>query len=260
MGTLEEARGRLVNRGFSRCAWGVILGSGLGDVCEHLDVVRSVPYRSVPGLKPCTVGGHEGSLLQAEWAGTTLLVLKGRLHLYEGRDPEEVSFPVRLLRAMGARRLVLVNTAGSLVTGWAAGELMVVRSHLWLMRAAGKWSFARIGGTGLYSEMLRKRFVRAAGKCGMRVREGVLAFVTGPSYETRSEALMLDGLGAHAVSMSLVPEALRGFAEGLEVLGVSCLANRAGAGDRVTHEEVLSSAELCAPVLGKVLRQLVSED
>jgi purine-nucleoside phosphorylase len=228
----------------------VVLGSGMGGA-ELGRARASVPYASIPGFPRPTVPGHAGTL---SLVGRTA-VLRGRAHFYEGCSLEDAVRPVRALAALGVRTLVLTNAAGGIARRLRPGDLMLISDHLNLMGAnplRGSASFVDL--TAAYDPALRRLARRADGG----LREGVYAAMAGPSYETPAEVRMLRRLGADAVGMSTVPEAIAAREAGMRVLGISIIANRAaglGKGG-VSHGEVLVATARAAGRLGLLLRKI----
>ena len=212
----------------------VILGSGLGAFAERLTAATSLPYEEIPGWPASRVTGHAGKLVAGAAAGRRVLALSGRAHFYEGHAMETVTFPVRVLGRLGVKTLVLTNAAGGINAKFAAGALMIVDDHINLIGAnplAGP-NDDRFGPrfpdmSEVYSRRLRGIADDAARAIGLRIEHGVYLAVSGPSYETPAEIRAFRGLGADAVGMSTVPEALVARHMGLEVLGISCIANAA---------------------------------
>jgi purine-nucleoside phosphorylase len=239
----------------------VILGSGLGGVVEAFTAEVEVPYAEVPGLSASTVPGHAGRFVLAhDETGRRLIFALGRRHLYEGLSAAEVAAGVRVLHGLGVRRLVLTNAAGCLNMDFAVGDLMLIRDHLNLQGDSplrGGPHFHDM--SEVYDATWRELFCAAAGRLGLRLREGVYAAVQGPQYETPAEVRMLRILGADAVGMSTVPEAIQARALGMQVAGVSMLTNWAAglAPGGLHHEEVMSVGQAASGNLAALLRAVL---
>ncbi|MFO0724647.1 MAG: purine-nucleoside phosphorylase [Myxococcota bacterium] len=240
----------LVGEKFAPTA-GVVLGSGLGSALRGLKVRRAVPYAEIPGFLPSSVEGHAGRLLFGRLAGVDLVVMQGRVHLYEGHAPTDVVLPIRVLIGLGARTLVVTNAAGGANPSLLAGDLMLIKDHLNLTGKnplVGK-NEATFGPrfpdmSEAYDLGLRRLAHEVAGTQGFSLREGVYAGLLGPSYETPAEVRMLHGLGADAVGMSTVLEVIAARHLGAKVLGISCISNQ-GAGisaSPLSHAEVQAAA------------------
>ena len=247
---------------------GIVLGSGLGGLADDLVDPVAIPFAQLPGWPPATAPGHVGRLLLGTLEGRQVVMLQGRLHLYEGNDPGLVIQPVLLFHRLGARTVVLTNAAGGLDPTFGPGTLMVMRDHINLTgRSPLMGPNADALGprfpdlTDAWSPRLRERLHAAAAAEGVPLVEGIYVGLTGPTYETPAEVRMLAALGGHAVGMSTVLECIAARWVGLEVCGVSLVTN-AGAGytgEPLTHEEVLESGRIAGPRLARVIRRFVAE-
>jgi purine-nucleoside phosphorylase len=246
---------------------GIVLGSGLGGLADDLVDAVSIPFAELPGWPAATAPGHVGRLVLGRLGATDVAMLQGRFHVYEGNDPGLVVQPVLLFRRLGAQVVVLTNAAGGVDPSYGPGTLMVIRDHLNLTGRTpllGPNADA-IGPrfqdlTDAWSPRLRAA-LRAAGEAeSVALEEGVYAGLLGPQYETPSEVRMLRTLGADAVGMSTVLEAIAARWAGLEVCGVSLVTN-AGAGysgQPLSHEEVLAAGAEAGPRLARVIRRFVA--
>jgi purine-nucleoside phosphorylase len=246
---------------------GIVLGSGLGSLADDIEDAVSIPFEDLPGWPVATAPGHAGRLLVGSLAGVPVAALQGRLHLYEGNDPGLVVQPVLLFRQLGARLVVLTNAAGGVNPAYGPGTLMIISDHLNLTgrtpllgQNADELGPRFADMTDVWTPALRKD-LRAAGEAeGVELEEGVYAGLLGPSYETPAEVRMLHALGADAVGMSTVLEAIAARWVGLEVVGVSLVTN-AGAGysgQPLAHEEVLAAGAEAGPRLARVIRRFVA--
>jgi purine-nucleoside phosphorylase len=228
----------------------IILGSGFHHVLSELQVEAEVLYAKLPGFPPVGVSGHAGQLLVGQLGGTPVMVLSGRAHFYEGHSMERVTFAVRSLAAYGIRDLLLTNAAGGVNRDFRPGDFMILTDHINFMgtnplRGAALPGLPRfVDLTCTYDEGLRRLLRRAAQRCGTKLRAGVYLAVCGPSYETPAEIRAFARLGADAVGMSTVPEAIIARQCGLKVAAVSCITNLAAGLSRQTlsHAEVLETA------------------
>lgn len=252
---------------------GIVLGSGLGPFADEIDRAESVATTSLPGFPSSTVPGHAGRLVAGEIAGVPVVVLKGRVHEYEGYDVGETTTGVQLMEALGVRGVFLTNAAGSVRADLHPGSLLLVRDHLRLglepiARAARTAGLAtpRAGGRAhahvlgaVHSERLREAAREAARALHLALPEGRLVYSRGPSYETAAEVRMYRWLGGHAACMSTVPEALVAHLLGLEVLVVSCITNY-GTGlapKALAHDEVTEVAGQVSAKFRRLLREIV---
>lgn len=246
---------------------GIVLGSGLGPLADSLEDAIAIPFADLPGWPPPTAPGHAGRLLLGTIDGVPVVCLQGRLHLYEGHTERLVVEPVLLMGRLGARVIVLTNAAGGVNESYAPGTLMIIADHLNLtgrnplLGANDETLGPRFPDmVDAWSPRLRGVLRAAAMEEGIDVVEGVYAALTGPTYETPAEVNMLRTLGADAVGMSTVLEAIAARWAGLEVCGISLVTN-AGAGvtgEPLTHEEVLAAADLAGPKFSRLVLRLVS--
>ena len=255
-----QARTRVVPR------IAVVLGSGLGSSIgdEALSADQGFELRSLPGFPPPSVPGHAGKLVLGSLFGVPVAVLSGRVHYYEGRGMHGPTLVPRLAAALGARILILTNAAGGLDRSMRPGELMLIRDHINHIGANPLlgWRFA--DGTPafvdlreVYDRRLLEQARAAAGRAGVPVRQGVYIAFSGPSYETPAETAMARTLGADAVGMSTVPEAVAAAALGMRTLGISCITNLVG--EPVTHHDVLEAGVRASGALAAILAELVPE-
>jgi purine-nucleoside phosphorylase len=241
--------------------WGLVLGSGLGPLVEEVDPILSLPYEEIPGLPVSTVPGHSGRFVFGRLAGQRVIVAQGRVHLYEGLTAQEVTAGVRFMHSLGIRRLILTNAAGTLNRSYPPGSWMMLRDHLNLTGTT-----PLLGGphfvdmSAVYSPALRAIFKAAAEAEGVSLPEGVYASLLGPQYETPAEVRMFGILGADAVGMSTVLEAIQARALGLEVAGFSCLTNWAAgiSGELLDHHEVIETGRVAAEQMIRILRRALA--
>lgn len=255
-GRVREAVGWLRARG-AEVETALVLGSGLGDFAARVRDPLDVPYGEIPGWPASAVVGHAGRLVVGTHAGKRLAVLSGRAHYYEGHDLRTVTFATRVMAMLGVRVLILTNAAGGVNLAFSPGTLMLIEDHLNLMGGnplVGP-NDERFGPrfpdmTEVYSTRLRGLAADAAAALGIPLARGVYAALQGPSYETPAEIRYLRTIGADAVGMSTVPEAIVARQMGVEVLGLSCITNPAAGVLPVplVHDEVM---EVARQVRGK---------
>ena len=245
----------------------VILGSGWGVSVDAFTVRKAIDFASVPGMGAPTVSGHAGRLLWADCGGAECLIADGRRHAYEGLGWEPVAIPVFLAKQLGATFLILTNAAGGIRRDLSPGSIMIIDDHINLMGAhplAGPqdalWGPRFPDMTAVYDEPLRKHFDETARRRDIPVHHGVYAAMSGPSYETPAEVRALAGLGAEAVGMSTVPEAILAHAAGLRVGALSLITNAAAgvAGATLDHAEVLDQARARERTLQDFLTAVLS--
>lgn len=227
----------------------IILGSGLGGIAHRTENAVRVGFTEIPGFPSATVLGHAGALIAGMLGGRPVILLAGRFHMYEGHDAALAGFPVRVLRALGARTLVVSNAAGGVRRTLMPGALMLIEDHLNLMfrnplvgsLEAGDERFPDMSAA--YDPELRTLAREVAARLDLVLEGGVYAGLLGPTYETPAEVRMLERLGADAVGMSTVPEVIMARATGMRVLGISCITNHACgiAPHPLSHAEVLET-------------------
>jgi purine-nucleoside phosphorylase len=247
---VTEAADAITARVATRPSIAVVLGSGLGDFAQSLEGAVSMPYDQLPHWPVSRVPGHEGRLAVGKARGRTIAALAGRCHAYEGYDLSTVTFAVRVLGVLGVRTLILTNAAGGINTGFAKGALMVIDDHLNLIgdNPLTGPNDDRFGPrfpdmSDVYSPRMREIADRAARDLGLVLSHGVYAALLGPSYETPAEIRYLRTVGADAVGMSTVPEAIVARHMAIEVLGISCITNMAAGvrPERLSHAEVMDT-------------------
>ncbi|EOS58144.1 purine-nucleoside phosphorylase [Paenibacillus barengoltzii] len=252
IGMIREAADYIRSRSALTPKVGLILGSGLGVLADHIEEPVSINYSDIPFFPQSTVEGHAGELLIGTVQGTPVVLMKGRFHMYEGYGPEMTAFPVRVMKELGVRTLLVTNAAGGVNTSYEPGDLMLISDHLNL---TGRNPLVGPNDEELgprfpdmsqaYSRRLREIARKVAADKGVPLQEGVYAGLLGPTYETPAEIRMLRTLGADAVGMSTVSETIVARHAGIEVLGISCISNMAaGILDQpLSHQEVMETTE-----------------
>jgi purine-nucleoside phosphorylase len=244
----------------------IVLGSGLGAFADDLTHPVAIPYEEIPGFAHATVEGHAGKLVIGNTGGVTIAAMQGRFHFYEGYSLEEVTFPIRVLKLLGVRTLVLTNAAGALNVEFSPGSLMVISDHINLLGANPLMgpNDDRFGPrfpdlTLVYAAELQNMVIEEARAMGMEMRRGIYASLSGPSYETPAEIHMVRTLGADAVGMSTVPEAIVARHMDLRVIGISCITNlAAGVSNRpIDHSQVMAIGERVRGRFTELLRRVV---
>jgi purine-nucleoside phosphorylase len=258
----------------------IVLGSGLGAFADELDDAVSIPFNQIPHFAEATVEGHSGRLVLGNIDGIHIAAQAGRFHYYEGYDMQQVAFPVRVFGQLGVKNLILTNAAGSLNTDMPQGSLMLIADHLNLMGTnplLGK-NDARFGPrfpdmTETYDTEFQRIAAEEAAKISQErlksgedetqrviLHRGVYCGLSGPTYETPAEIHMYRLLGADAVGMSTVPEAIAARHQGMRVLGISCITNL-GAGminGPIDHGDVMETGASVADVFKELLRRIVA--
>jgi purine-nucleoside phosphorylase len=231
---------------------GLILGSGLGSFADEFSPAVRIPYSEIPGFPASTAIGHAGNLVIGEIAGTAVIAMQGRVHLYEGYSVQQVAFPIRVFARLGVQAVVLTNAAGGILKELTQGRLVIIKDHINLQGAnplcgpnEEKFGPRFPDMTTAYDRSFRAIAAAQAKRLGTAMPEGVYAALAGPSYETPAEIRYLRAIGADLVGMSTVPEVIAARHSHLRVLGISCVTNAAaGVIDQpLVHSEVLEVAE-----------------
>jgi purine-nucleoside phosphorylase len=266
--TVERAASAVRARFSQQPDVGIILGTGLGRLGAEIDVEATIDYGDIPGFPLSTVESHEGRLLCGRLGGKTIVAMQGRFHRYEGYSLQQVSFPVRVLKALGAGTLIVSNACGGLNPLWAAGDLMLISDHINLLGDSPLIgpNDDRLGPrfpdlSAAYDASLRDvaRSVAAVG--GITLRDGVYVAVAGPNLETRAEYRFLRGIGADAVGMSTVPEVLVAVHAGMRVLGISIITDMClpDALEPATLERIIAVANRAEPGLTELVRGVLEQ-
>lgn len=245
----------------------VVLGTGLGGFANDLTQTEVIRYEEIPGFARATVEGHAGRMIIGKAADATVAAMQGRFHYYEGYSLQEVTFPIRVLKLLGVRTLILTNAVGSLNIEFTPGSLMVISDHINLMGGNpligandDRFGTRFPDLSSVYAPELQSIVIEEGKAMGMELRRGVYAALTGPSFETPAEIHMVRTLGADTVGMSTVPEAIVARHMGIRVIGISCITNlAAGVSDRpVDHSQVMATGESVREQFTELLRRVIS--
>ncbi|MGM9537010.1 MAG: purine-nucleoside phosphorylase [Candidatus Onthomonas sp.] len=246
----------------------MILGSGLGFLADELEQPIRVPYGQIPHFKPSTAPGHKGQFVFGTLEGKPVAVMQGRMHYYEGYSFPEVTYAVRVLRLLGAEKLIVTNAAGCVNKEWAAGSLMLITDHIKLclespLRGENLPEFGPRfpDASTVYTPEYQQIARTAAAELGIPLQEGVYCYLPGPQYETPAEIRAVRTLGADAVGMSTVPEAIVARHCGMKILGLSLLTNMAaGILDQpLSEEEVLEAAAAASQRFSRLVRRCLAQ-
>lgn len=246
----------------------LILGSGLGDYADTMEVVETLDYHDIEGFPVSTVPGHKGRFVFGYAGGVPIVAMQGRVHFYEGYKPQDVVLPIRLMKLMGAKVLFLTNTAGGINRSFNAGDFMLITDQI-SMSVPSPLIGENIDELGVrfpdmsevYSRRLRKIIENSAVTAGVPLRRGVYIQTTGPQYETPAEIRAYERLGADAVGMSTAIEAIAARHAGMEICGISCISNLAAgiSVNPLTHAEVQETADRVAPLFKKLVTQAIKD-
>ena len=267
----ETAANFIATRTQHRPTIGLVLGSGFGEFADAIQDADILPYGDIPHFPRSTVEGHKGRMVIGRMEGQTIMVMQGRVHFYEGFTMEEVTYPVRVMRAFGIDTLILTNAAGGLNPTFRAGDIMLIEDQINLLGLVGNNPLMGPNDpdlgprfpdmSTLYDRQLRQLAISVAEQAGIVLRRGVYVGLSGPAFETPAEVRMLRTLGADATGMSTTNEALVARHSGMRVLGFSGITNEAI--DRIdsprvtSHEEVLETGKILVPRMITLLRGIL---
>ncbi|MCI9489654.1 MAG: purine-nucleoside phosphorylase [Dorea sp.] len=245
---------------------GLVLGSGLGDFADGIEIRDVVEYSDIEGFPVSTVKGHKGRFVFGYVDSVPVMIMQGRVHYYEGYAMSDVVLPARLMGMMGAKRLFLTNAAGGVNENFRPGDFMMITDHI-ASAVPSPLIGANIEELGsrfpdmseVYSLRLQEVIRRSAQECGIRLQEGVYVQLTGPNYETPAEIRMCRGWGGDAVGMSTACEAMAARHMGLEVCGISCITNLAAgiSSEKLDHKEVQETADRVSADFKKLVTRVI---
>lgn len=247
--------------------YGLILGSGLGELAELVEDAKAFHFSEIPNFPQSTVSGHKGRLVIGTLRGKSVAVMQGRVHIYEGHPLSRITLPVRVMKALGAHSLIVTNSAGGIHPRFNPGDLMLINDHINMTGSSpliGE-NDERLGVrfppmAGAYNHSYRQLAHSVAREQGVTLKEGIYCALTGPAYETPAEIRFIERAGADAVGMSTVPEVLVARHSEMEVLGISCITNVLHQGpSKDTHHEVLEAANAAGPCMQKVILGFLEE-
>jgi purine-nucleoside phosphorylase len=246
--------------------FGIILGTGLGGLVREIITEFEIPYTDIPHFPQSTVKGHGGKLIFGSIGNRKVMAMQGRFHFYEGYSMKQITFPVRVMKALGVKTLIVSNASGGMNPEFEVGEIMIIKDHINLFPdnpLIGK-NDENLGPRFLdmseaYSKRLRSLAHNIAHELKIRIKEGVYAGLTGPCFETPAEYRYLWRIGADAVGMSTVPEVIVARHGGMEVFGISIITDLGIEGKvfNVSHEEVLEVAGAKEPLVSKIVKELI---
>ena len=267
MEKLRKAAGYLSARFEKIPETAVVLGSGLGGFADEIENKKVVSYSEIPGFVETTVLGHAGKMICGDIDGKPVLCLAGRNHFYEGHSMKDTAFYVRVLKLLGVKNIVITNASGGINKNFRQGDLMIITDHIKFFDDSplrGE-NYAELGPrfndmSAAYSSELILTAKEAAKKENIDIKEGVYAFMPGPSFETPAEIRMLGILGADAVGMSTVPEVITAAHCSLSVLGISCITNMAAgiSKEKLSHDDVKKTADENADKIKRLIRRTLS--
>lgn len=265
---IEAARAHIASLTRLQPEIGIILGTGLGPVAAHIEVDAEIPYAGIPGFAVPSVDGHEGNWVSGRLSGRAVAVMQGRLHFYEGHSMADLAFPIRVMKALGVRSLLVTNIAGGVNAGYQLGDLMVITDHINLLGTnplIGP-NDDEVGPrftdmSEPYSRRLRAKLLALGEKHGIPLKQGVYACMTGPCLETAAEYRMLRVIGADAVGMSTVPEVIAAVHAGLDTVALSLITDACDPDHLkpIDIPEIMRVAEAAEPKIVQLVRALAAE-
>lgn len=247
---------------------GLILGSGLGNLIQDIDVLHRIDYKEIPHFVSSTVEGHKGKLIFGVLSGKKVMAMQGRIHYYEGYSMQEVTFPIRVMKQMGVNKLVVSNASGGVNPSYKVGDIMIINDHINM--------FPEHPLRGKNDERFGPRFVNMSApyrkdwivtleeiayELGISVKEGVYLGLSGPTFETLAEYKMVRSLGADCVGMSTVPEVIVAKHQDMDCLGISVISDMGTESgiELVSHQEVLKAINAAAPIARKLIREWIKK-
>ncbi|MDR2474348.1 MAG: purine-nucleoside phosphorylase [Bacteroidales bacterium] len=247
---------------------GIILGSGLGNLANELTDTQSIPYSNIPHFPVSTVAGHSGRLVVGKLCDVPVLVMQGRFHYYEGYSMQEITFPVRVMKELGIKILIVSNASGGMNPDFLTGDVMLITDHINFFPEhplRGK-NWDELGErfpdmSEVYSRRLINKALEIAADCGVKLQQGVYVGVQGPTFETPAEYRMFRFMGGDAVGMSTVPEVIVANHAGIEVFALSVITDLGIDGKVVTvsHEEVQQAAKAAEPKMTLIIREILKK-
>jgi purine-nucleoside phosphorylase len=246
---------------------GIILGTGLGGLVNEINIHHTIPYEFIPNFPVSTVEGHHGQLLSGKMSGKNVIALQGRFHYYEGYSMQELSFPIRVMKFLGIKTLILSNASGGVNPGFEIGDLMIITDHINLMKnnpLIGQ-NEEEIGTrfpdmSNAYDPELIKRAFEIAARHEIKLQKGVYAAVSGPTFETPAEYKYIRIIGADAVGMSTVPEVIAARHMDLRCFAFSVISDLGIPGKivEITHHDVIQAAMMVEPKMTKIIKELIT--
>jgi purine-nucleoside phosphorylase len=250
---------------------GIVLGTGLGNLAGEIEHAVIIPYEEIPHFPSSTVEGHAGELIIGRLSERNVIAMKGRFHFYEGYNLQDVVFPVRVMKSLGIKFLILSNASGGLNPGYSVGDMMFIEDHINMMNLMNenplKGTHVEEFGSRFpdmshpYDKGILEKAENIANRLGISFRKGIYAGMTGPTFETPAEYSYLRYLGADAVGMSTVPEAIAADQMGLPVFAVSVISDLGVKGKivEISHKEVIDAASLVEPHMTRLIKALLAE-
>ncbi|MCF6349635.1 MAG: purine-nucleoside phosphorylase [Flavobacteriaceae bacterium] len=259
---VQETVKFLQDKGFSIPDYGIVLGSGLGSLVDVIDVACKIPYKDIPNFKVSTVAGHSGYLYFGTISGKKVVVQQGRFHYYEGWSMQEVTFPIRVMKFLGANNLIVSNASGGVNKDFSIGDIMLITDHINFMpehplrgQNEERFGLRFVDMHDTYDKTMLVKMEQVAKHQNVQLQKGIYLGLSGPTFETPAEYKMVKILGADAVGMSTVPEVIVAKHMNMNCLGLSVITDLGIEGEvvAVSHEEVQKAAKASEKVLTKLV-------
>lgn len=263
---IEETTDYLKEKGFDSTEIGIILGTGLGQLIHHIDIIREVSYNHIPNFPTATVEFHKGKLIYGMLEGKKIVVMQGRFHIYEGYTLQDVTYPIRIMEKLGVKTLLISNASGAINLNFKKGELMLIEDHINLQggsplafRGVEKLGERFVDMSEPYNTEINNRFIDIAQNNNIILHQGVYVSVVGPQLETKAEYRMLKIIGADAVGMSTVPEVIVANHLGLKVAAVSVLTDECDPDnlEPINIQEIIAMANKAEPDMITLFKELI---
>ena len=264
---IQKAAEAILSKLDQKPAIGLILGSGLGELADETERAVKIPYADIPGFPVSTVQGHAGQLVCGTLSGKNVISMQGRFHYYEGYELDQVTFPIRVMKALGVETILVTNAAGGINTSFSAGDLMMITDHINftgnnpLLGPNDEEMGPRFTDMSqAYDEEYQQIIRKTAQHLQINLKEGVYFGVSGPTYETPAEVRMARTLGGDSVGMSTVPEVIVARHAGIRVAGVSCITNlAAGMQKTLNHEEVVETTQRVKETFKSLIKETLKQ-
>ncbi len=262
----QETASFLKAKGFVNMDYGIILGTGLGNFTDNIDILTRIPYEEIPNFPVSTVTGHHGEMIYGTIGGKTVLAMRGRFHFYEGWSMQEATFPVRVMKLLGIDNLIVSNASGGVNASFKVGDIMIISDHINMMpehplRGKNDELFGPrfVDMHEPYSLAMIAHMEEIAKKQNIKLQKGVYLGLQGPTFETPAEYGMVRNLGADAVGMSTVPEVIVAKHMGMTCFGLSIITDLGveGSVESVSHEEVKKVAAISEKIVGKLVETFI---
>ena len=264
---VQETVRFLQNKGITAPDFGIVLGTGLGNLASEIDIIKKIPYEEIPNFPVSTVTGHQGALIFGELSGKKVLAMQGRFHYYEGYSIKQVIFPIRVLKYLGIDKLIVSNASGGVNPSFEVGDIMLIKDHINMMpeHPLRGENDERFGSRFVdmhepYDLNMLAKMERIANELGIYIQKGIYLALQGPTFETPAEYRMVKLIGADTVGMSTVPEVITAKHMNMNCLGISVITDLGIEGQivEVSHEEVQKVAKAAEKTVSKLVKEFIA--